>query len=103
MSEDPDKTNIDDDFKELNRLRAKFMPWQREIMIVGMILLIALVIFLGVAYGGMKVCADLDGILDDKFRCHPNYTTSQGDNLNAVGQRFVIPDIKDMIGVEIDG
>lgn len=49
------------------------MPYHRYIMIGGIIILIMLVVFLGFAYGGLKVCRDLDGLLDDRFQCHPNY------------------------------
>ena len=89
-------TAKEDDFKELNKLRDKFMPWRREIMIVGILILIALVVFLGFAYGGMKVCSELDGILDDKFKCHPNYTNTLDDGVNNVGQKFVVPRLEDI-------
>lgn len=94
---DTNKTEDDTDFTELERLRDKFMPWQREIMIVGMIILITLVVLLGVAYGGMKVCNELDGILDDKFKCHPNYTSTRENNVDRVGQKFVIPKLEDLM------
>ncbi len=94
MTEDkqkgPDKDDIDKEMEVIYRLRDKLMPWQKEIMIVGMLILIALVVFMGFAYGGMKVCSDLDGVLDDKFRCHPNYYNDTPD-VNAVGQMFMIP------------
>ena len=64
---------IDDWGQEADRIRRKFMPYQRHIMIYGLIILIFLVVFLGYAYGGLKVCSDLDGLLDSKFKCHPNY------------------------------
>ena len=62
--------------EELERFRQKFMPYQRYIMIIGIIILILLVVFLGYAYGGLKVCADLDGLLDKNFKCHLNSTVT---------------------------
>lgn len=59
--------------EEIERLRDKLMPYQRYIMIIGIIVLILLVVFLGYAYGGLKVCSELDGLLDKSFKCHPNY------------------------------
>ena len=67
------ENDFDEASEKLNILRRKLMPWQKEIMITLFIILILLVVFLGYAYGGMKVCSDLDGILDDKFKCHPNF------------------------------
>jgi len=87
---DPEVT--DSGWEELMRIRDKFMPYHRYIMIVGFTILIFLVIFLGFAYGGMKVCSELDGILDDKFKCHPNVTSSK-ITINNVGQSFIIPNI----------
>ncbi len=58
---------------EAERIKKKFMPYHRYIMIGGFTILIFLVVFLGFAYGGMKVCSQLDGILDNKFKCHPGY------------------------------
>lgn len=75
--ETPDPDVSDDVAEELNRFRQKFMPYQRYIMIIGIIILIFLVVFLGYAYGGLKVCADLDGLLDKSFKCHPNFTAQQ--------------------------
>lgn len=68
---DPDVT--DTVGEELIRWRDKLMPYHRYIMIGGIIILIMLVVFLGFAYGGMRVCSDLDGILDSSFKCHPYY------------------------------
>lgn len=62
-----------DSSEEMNNLLNKLMPWRREIIIVLFIILIMLVVFLGFAYGGLKVCNDLDGILDSSFKCHPDY------------------------------
>ena len=57
--------------------RERMMPYQSYIMITGIIILIMLVVFLGFAYGGMKVCSDLDGVLDNKFKCHPDFYKDQ--------------------------
>lgn len=88
------KNNIPDDEitdgigEELEKFRQKFMPYQRYIMIVGIIILIFLVVFLGYAYGGLKVCSDLDGLLDSKFKCHPNYTPQQTNRHGNVAPYF---------------
>ena len=77
----------------------KQLPYniKRYIMIIGMLILIFLVVFLGVAYGGTKVCNDLDGLLDSEFKCHPNYyfNISQ-QNFDSVGQPFSIPAISEL-------
>ena len=85
-----------DDFKGLYTLKEKLMPWQREIMIVGMIILIALVVFLGFARGGLEVCNDVGGYFDWKLKCHPqlfNWTSGTSTCYDDVGQRFIIPNI----------
>ena len=74
--EDEEVANIG---KEFVRIRQSLMPYQKYIMIGGLIILIFLVVFLGYAYGGLKVCDDLDGLLDDKFKCHPGFFTEQGE------------------------
>lgn len=75
---DPEVT--DNIGEELDKFKRKLMPYHRYIMIIGIIVLILLVVFLGYAYGGLKVCADLDGLLDSKFKCHPNFTATQEIN-----------------------
>ena len=87
---DSDK-DIDDMGEDLSQIMDKMLPYKRSIMIIGIIIVIMLVVFLGYAYGGLKVCSDLDGLLDDKFKCHPNYEPPTRDNLTNVGQRFVLP------------
>lgn len=67
-NDDPD--NTDTLTEELEKFRDKMMPYQKYIMITGIIILIMLVVFLGYAYGGLKVCSSLDGLLDNKFKCH---------------------------------
>ena len=69
--DDPEIT--DTAIEEINMRLDKLLPYKRQIMIAGFIILILLVVFLGFALGGLKVCSDLDGLLDDKFKCHPNY------------------------------
>ena len=80
--------------EEVVRLIRKLLPYQRPIMIVGMIILIMLVVFLGFSYGGLTVCNDLDGLLDSKFKCHPNYYKElEQRNIDAIRQPFVFPSI----------
>jgi len=68
---DPEVT--DSITSEMIRIREKLLPYQRYIMLYGLIILIFLVVFLGFAYGGLKVCSDLDGLLDSKFKCHLDF------------------------------
>ena len=90
-----DDPEVQEDIEDkLNYIRDKFDPYQRQIMVVGIIILILLVVFLGVAYGGMRVCSDLDGLLDSKFKCHPNYNPIVNE-LCVVGQPLVIPGMEE--------
>jgi len=81
QQEGPEKVHIDttdqeadDNLSEtLDNFRQRMAPYQRYIMIVGLIILILLVVYLGYAMGGLKVCRDLDGLLDSKFKCHPDF------------------------------
>ena len=102
ITKDPDKQDIEVDLDQLNeefsKLFKPFMPYQRHIMIYGMIVLIMLVVFLGYAYGGMKVCSELDGILDDNFTCHPDFQQDQQRRVNSVGQVFMIPNFTEENG-----
>ena len=102
ITKDPNKEHIELDLEELDKEFGKifkpFMPYQRYIMIYGMIVLIFLVVFLGYAYGGMKVCSKLDGILDENFTCHPDFLQAQERRVNSVGQRFVIPNFTEENG-----
>ncbi len=75
----------------LVRLRDRLMPYQRPIMIGGFIILIILVVFLGFAYGGMKVCSQLDGILDSGFKCHPNYYDNLTQTIEPYGGAIGMP------------
>ena len=78
--------------EEVVRLMRKLLPYQRPIMIVGMIILIFLVVFLGYARGGLDVCRSLDGLLDPKFKCHPNYYSDLEQNsLDPIRQSYVLP------------
>lgn len=74
QSEEAEEDKVHD---ALIRFRERMMPYQNYIMIVGILILIMLVVFLGFAYGGMKVCSDLDGVLDNKFKCHPDFYKDQ--------------------------
>ena len=51
------------------------------------IILVMLVTFLGYSLGGIKICNDLDGKMDNTFHCHPNITTQKEPEFN-----FIIPD-----------
>ena len=68
-----------DEMADLDNIRAKFMPYQRYIMIVGLIIMIMLVVFLGFAYGSARVCNQLGGFLDDRFKCHLDCNPSSDD------------------------
>ena len=87
--DDPDVT--DDLSEELDRVREMAMPYHRYIMIIGTITLIFLLVFLGYAYGGLKICSDLDGLLDDKFKCHPGFfKQGEGSLLNFKGSPVIM-------------
>ncbi len=57
----------------LDKIREKFDPYQRYIMIVGFIIMILLVVFMGYARGALDVCNSLDGRLEIDWGvvCHP--------------------------------
>jgi len=74
------------------KLRDKLMPWHKQIMIGGIIILISLVVFLGYAYGGLVVCAELDGLLDADFKCHP-YFFNETIAFDADGLEYSYPPI----------
>lgn len=73
-----------------NDIRDRMDPYRRYIMIGGFIILITLVVYLGYALGGLRVCADLDGLLDSEFKCHPDFINQQRLKMDAVGQPFNI-------------
>ena len=88
---------VEDSFpKWMNNLRDKLDPYQRPVMIIGFIILVMLVVFLGYARGALDVCNDLGGRLEAslnfyKIKCHPG----QGipiENVDMVGQPFIVPD-----------
>ena len=89
-AEDPE---VDEDMSlvlhNLKKIREKFDPYQRWIMIVGFTILIFLVVFLGYARGALDICTSLDGLLDDDFKCHPGYYTVNITK-DRVGQTFNI-------------
>ncbi len=93
--------------KRLFELRDRLMPYQREIMLTGMIILIALVVFLGFARGGLEVCNSVGGYFNWKLECHPqslNWTKGIDNCYDDVGQRFIVPkfeDIKEDIKYEL--
>jgi|TARA_Y100000310_G_scaffold344046_1_gene454774 hypothetical protein len=86
----------------LGRLRDKAEPYERFIMLGGMIILIFLVVFLGYARGGLDTCNDLGGRFDSKLDCHlgcyePDKVMRQPRSTDAVGQRFVVPELDEII------
>ena len=83
-TDQPEPTE-DIDTAGLTNQLDKLLPYKREIMIVLFIILILLVVFLGYAFGGLRVCTDLDGLLDDKFKCHPNYFNQTPPIYNGTG------------------
>lgn len=94
LQQKDNKIDEDIDIGPLIRLRDKFMPYQREIMLTGMFILIALVVFLGFARGGLEVCNSVGGHFNWKLECHPqlfNWTEGIDTCYDDVGQRFMIP------------
>jgi len=91
QQDDKDKEVTDNWTDELIRWRTKLMPYQRYIMIGGITILIFLVVFLGYASGGLKVCNDLDGVLDNKFKCHPNFEPETNDPFQLSANMTFIP------------
>ena len=82
-SDDPEVT--DEIGEEVTRQLDKLLPYKRQIMITGFIILVLLVVFMGFALGGLKVCSDLDGLLDSEFKCHPSYYNTTP---NIIGSNF---------------
>jgi len=91
---DKDNNGVDDSDQEFEKLVDKLMVYQKQIMMGGFIVLFILVVFLGYAVGGLKVCSDLDGLLDSGFKCHPGfYNQTRGMMFDSAGQPFQIPDV----------
>lgn len=88
-----DDEEIDRSWKELQKFRDNLpYNYKRYTMIIGFTILVMIVVWLGYAYGGLKVCSQLDGVLDSDFICHPNYAPPI-NNVNNVGMPFTIPNI----------
>ena len=88
--------NEDDVTDSVTNYITKFrdeLPYnkKRYLMIILFIVLIMLVVYLGYAYGGLKVCSDLDGILDSDFKCHPDFNPVK--RFDSVGMPFTLPNI----------
>ena len=49
------------------------IPYARPIIYCCVILLVFILLFIGFAAGGYKVCSQGAGFLDNKFHCHPGY------------------------------
>ncbi len=74
MEENNQKEPEDEELlNALDKIRDKFDPYQRYIMIVGIIIMVMLVVFLGYARGALDVCNSLDGRLEIDWgvECHP--------------------------------
>ena len=84
-------------FNTMDKIRDKLEPYKRYIMIGGFTMLILLVVYLGYARGSLDVCNDLGGRLEVGWdiHCQPGHydTPPAQEGVDAVGQRFVIPDI----------
>jgi len=101
MDDSPEKKEVEtynedkvtDDIREWLIKFRDDLPYnkRRYIMIIGIIILAMLVVYLGYAYGGLKVCSNLDGILDSDFICHLDSNPQQ--QFNSVGMPFNIPNI----------
>ena len=90
---DPDVT--DNTAEELNRWADKLMPYQRYIMIVGFIILVLLVVYLGYARGALDVCNDLGGRLEVNIlgiKCHPGHYNPQDNIIDNTIPYYTIED-----------
>ncbi len=99
LQQNDNKIDEDIDIGPLDRLRDRLLPYQRVIMLTGMIILIALVVFLGFARGGLEVCNSVGGYFDWKLKCHPfNITELQiiDSCYDDVGQTFMVPKFEDI-------
>lgn len=96
MTESEQKDTEDDlIYTKLDNIRDKFAPYQRIIMIGGLIILIFLVVYLGYARGSLDVCNDLGGRLEVGWtiNCRPGPCSTPINNTDGVGPPFFIPDI----------
>lgn len=82
--------------EKFNRFfQDKLMPYQRQVMIYGMILLIFLVVFLGYARGGLDVCNALGGRLEVSpgLTCHLTCLKNEPVRFTATGSPIIIPKV----------
>ena len=91
----PDKDDVSTEkfIEDMNRFRERMAPYQRYIMVIGFTVLIILVVFLGYAYGGARVCSELDGLLDSNFKCHPGFYTQYQSCFDVFGQPRGLPGV----------
>ena len=87
---------IDEDMDKFSQWMVNFrdnLPYNktRYLMIVGFTMLVLLVVYLGYAYGGLKMCTQVGGILDSDYICQLK-STSQSLK-DSVGQPFILPNI----------
>ncbi len=84
---------MDETIEKLQAWRDE-LPYnkKRYTMIVLFTVLILIVVYMGYAYGGLKVCTSMDGVFDQlRFECHPSeYEPSK---FNDVGMPFTAPSI----------
>ena len=58
---------------QLSLWRRKLQPHRRPIIIIGSLLMITLVVFLGFAWNEVRKCDSVGGVLDARMACHPGY------------------------------
>jgi len=94
---DRSKEDEDEDMAGFTDAMLKFreeLPYnkRRYIMIIGFSILVLLVVYLGYAYGGLKMCTQVGGILDNTYTCQLGFA-SPSNNFDKVGQRFIVPNV----------
>ena len=67
----------EDGYEALEKLKRKLMPWQREIVIGLLLLLIVIVVYMGFIYGVAYNCNELGGKIDADLTCHLDYNTTK--------------------------
>lgn len=88
MEEKETKPDFEGFTEEIDSIKGRLAPYQRPILIIGITLFLIIIFFVGFGIGGFVVCHQQEGLLDDSFKCHPDYY-----NRNNTPQAF-IPDIQ---------
>ncbi len=57
----------------INSFRKILQPYQRPLLYIGVSICLLLLFFVAFAMGGVTICNQVDGFLDDKFKCHVDY------------------------------